>query len=139
MGSLSLPLVFGANWAYRHLRQSGLSHDLDPPYFPNLGVNVNHRLRIGHRSGWICSICNKPCNMQNGTIDHHIPLSRGGSDAFENLRWAHLICNQQKADSLPESGAVAACYRSDVLLVPASSTQMKFSVAASQQPASQHL
>lgn len=36
------------------------------------------------------------------TIDHYIPLSRGGFDEFENMVPACRKCNNAKADLLPE-------------------------------------
>ena len=34
------------------------------------------------------------------TVDHVIPLSKGGSDELENLRPAHWICNNRKSDKV---------------------------------------
>jgi 5-methylcytosine-specific restriction endonuclease McrA len=36
------------------------------------------------------------------TVDHWIPLSKGGSDDMSNLRPAHWICNRRKSNSLPK-------------------------------------
>ncbi len=97
-----LPHGHSAIAAYRLLRKHGLPPDQAPPSFPHLSAAVNRRLALGHRSGWICSICGKACSPATGTIDHHIPRSKGGSSAVGNLRWAHKSCNQKKADSLPD-------------------------------------
>ncbi len=88
--------------AYRLLRKHGLPSNQPPPPFPHLSAAVNRRLALGHRAGWVCSICGKFCAGENGTIDHHIPRSKGGSNAAENLRWTHKSCNQKKANNLPE-------------------------------------
>ncbi|MFD2649309.1 HNH endonuclease [Devosia albogilva] len=88
--------------AYKLLRKHKLPLDQPPPLFPYLSQAANQRLALGHKSGWICSICGKVCSPATGTIDHHIPRSKGGSNAAGNLRWAHKSCNQKKADSLPE-------------------------------------
>jgi 5-methylcytosine-specific restriction endonuclease McrA len=56
-----------------------------------------------------CHICQSPIDpllprtsKQGLTVDHVIPLSRGGSDNIENLRPAHWSCNNRKSDKLPE-------------------------------------
>lgn len=37
---------------------------------------------------------------QFASIDHIVPLSKGGEHLIANLQWAHLICNQQKGDRI---------------------------------------
>lgn len=39
------------------------------------------------------------------SIDHIIPLSKGGGHVVGNLQWAHLGCNKIKADKLPNEEA----------------------------------
>lgn len=66
--------------------------------------------KLYDRDKGICKICNGICNWNdkkivNGTtivgntypsIDHIIPLSKGGSDDWENLQLAHFKCNWLK-------------------------------------------
>lgn len=54
-----------------------------------------------------CHICkdaidlNLPRTSRMGlTVDHVIPLSKGGSDELTNLRPAHWICNNRKSDKI---------------------------------------
>jgi 5-methylcytosine-specific restriction endonuclease McrA len=56
-----------------------------------------------------CHICQRPIDpslprtsKQGLTVDHVIPLSKGGLDNIENLRPAHWSCNIKKSDKLPE-------------------------------------
>lgn len=56
-----------------------------------------------------CAICNleidsslKRTSAMGLTVDHWIPLSKGGSDDITNLRPTHWICNRRKSDSLPK-------------------------------------
>lgn len=55
------------------------------------------------RDGWRCGICGEPVDPRaplNGgadpTIDHIVPISRGGADAPSNVRLAHRLCNLRK-------------------------------------------
>ena len=57
--------------------------------------------------GSSCHICGEeidlslPRTSRMGlTIDHVIPLAKGGSDEMDNLKPAHWICNNRKSDKL---------------------------------------
>ena len=66
------------------------------------------------RDNGICYLCGKPCRLddyiiQDGqkqcgdwypSIDHVVPLARGGAHSWDNVKLAHRICNSRKADSL---------------------------------------
>lgn len=70
--------------------------------------------RISHEQvvqlyGQNCNICHElidldlPRTSRFGlTIDHVIPLAKGGLDVMDNLRPTHWICNIKKSDKLPE-------------------------------------
>jgi 5-methylcytosine-specific restriction endonuclease McrA len=54
-----------------------------------------------------CHICKEeidlslPRTSRMGlTVDHLMPLSKGGSDELDNLRPAHWICNNRKSDKI---------------------------------------
>jgi 5-methylcytosine-specific restriction endonuclease McrA len=56
-----------------------------------------------------CAVCGKPIDLtlkrtsaMGLTVDHWIPLSKGGSDDITNLRPAHWTCNRKKSDKLPK-------------------------------------
>ena len=60
------------------------------------------------RDGWRCHLCGHPVdpdavapNPGAATVDHLLPLRRGGGDDEENVRLAHLVCNSFKRDRLP--------------------------------------
>lgn len=69
-------------------------------------------LKLYERDKGICYLCNGICNWNdkkivNGTtivgntypsIDHIIPLAKGGTDDWNNLKLAHRICNALKRD-----------------------------------------
>lgn len=58
----------------------------------------------------ICQICGKPVDLsdiENGhirknypTVDHIIPLSKGGEHTWGNIQLAHMACNAGKCDRL---------------------------------------
>lgn len=51
--------------------------------------------------GNICAICGKPItNMNDCTIDHIVPISKGGLTTIDNCQLAHRKCNQIKGDKL---------------------------------------
>jgi len=54
-----------------------------------------------------CHICKETIDLELDrtsrmglTVDHVIPLSKGGTDEIDNLRPAHWICNNRKSDKL---------------------------------------
>ena len=50
-----------------------------------------------------CGICGKPIDYEHMTVDHKIPLSKGGTNDFSNLQPACGTCNLLKsALTMPE-------------------------------------
>lgn len=45
-----------------------------------------------------CGICGKSLKFSDMTIDHKIPLSKGGTNEFSNLQPACRMCNMIKGD-----------------------------------------
>lgn len=72
--------------------------------------------KLFDRDGGICWICGQPCVWEDRkkrkkriipgplypTIDHVIPLARGGLHAWDNVRLAHWECNIKKSDAIVE-------------------------------------
>jgi len=63
---------------------------------------------IFDRDDWNCHICGKPINPSekhpapmSATIDHLIPILKGGRHIRENVKAAHLRCNIQKGTDIP--------------------------------------
>jgi len=63
-------------------------------------------LKIFERDNWICGICCKAVDtskkypdIYSASLDHIIPLSKGGSHTEANVQCSHFICNSLKADS----------------------------------------
>ena len=50
-----------------------------------------------------CAICGNLIGKKDKiTLDHHIPKSKGGESNIGNLLPAHKICNEIKADLMPD-------------------------------------
>ena len=49
----------------------------------------------------ICGICGKSVTFFDFTLDHIIPLSKGGLEHRSNIQIAHKTCNRQKDDRVP--------------------------------------
>jgi len=45
-----------------------------------------------------CYVCDKHVELVDATIEHIIPLSRGGVQFLKNLSISHSRCNAKKAD-----------------------------------------
>ena len=54
------------------------------------------------RDGYICLYCGEKFRQLDLTRDHIIPMSRGGSDSWENVVTACYRCNNQKGNRTPE-------------------------------------
>lgn len=59
------------------------------------------------RDGWICKICGKPVDRllsfpdpMSASLDHVVPLVRGGMHEASNVQLAHFICNSRKSGNL---------------------------------------
>jgi 5-methylcytosine-specific restriction endonuclease McrA len=59
----------------------------------------------------ICGICRTPVTLQAMTIDHVVPLAKGGLHSYANCQPSHESCNLAKADSLPEDYREHAVHR----------------------------
>ena len=55
------------------------------------------------KNGNLCQICLEPFkSMKDITLDHKVPISKGGFDLLENYQLAHLGCNQSKGNMTEE-------------------------------------
>ena len=61
-----------------------------------------HRQAVGDSQGWKCPYCGTDVSGRVGTIDHKIPVSRGGTSEPDNLAIICQRCNSSKNDSTPE-------------------------------------
>jgi 5-methylcytosine-specific restriction endonuclease McrA len=53
-----------------------------------------------------CQYTRRVLRPEEGSLDHVVPRSRGGKDAWENLVWSAKEVNQRKADRLPHEAGL---------------------------------
>lgn len=60
---------------------------------------------VFERDGWVCGICAEPVDPTvaypgrlSASLDHIVPLSKGGSHTRANAQCAHLGCNSKKGN-----------------------------------------
>lgn len=68
------------------------------------------RMKVIKRDHGICQICGKKCNPKDKswgssgpdypTLDHIIPLAKGGTHTWDNVQCACAMCNSEKRDLL---------------------------------------
>ncbi len=61
---------------------------------------------IRERDGNRCQYTGRLLRPEEGSLDHVVPRSRGGRDAWENLVWSAKEVNQRKADRLPHEAGL---------------------------------
>jgi len=102
--NLGIEIEFGRTirkWADRARFYGCKEEDID------LSITIG---RLRKRDNDICQICGKPVDdtdIENGhahslypTLDHIIPLSKGGSHTWANVQLAHMGCNSGKCASV---------------------------------------
>lgn len=64
-------------------------------------------LDIYQRDIWLCGLCSTPVDPDvswpdpySASLDHVLPLSKGGSHTYENVQLAHLTCNVSKGNRI---------------------------------------
>jgi len=63
------------------------------------------RRLLFERDGWKCQYCGELVTEQTATLDHRIPVSKGGDDSEGNLATACLMCNSLKSGKSYEEAA----------------------------------
>ena len=62
----------------------------------------NERMAVYQRYNGRCAVCGRPVKFDRSTIDHKIPLAKGGTNGHNNLQLTCLRCNRMKSDCTPE-------------------------------------
>ena len=80
-----------ANWKYTNKRRARIREAL---------VEAFDRVEVFERDGWMCALCGEPVDRAatfpaplSASLDHIIPISRGGTHEPSNAQCTHLRCN----------------------------------------------
>lgn len=60
------------------------------------------RKMIYDKAGGRCALCGRKITLSEMTLDHIVPLDRGGEDSVRNLQSTCRVCNHFKANIRPE-------------------------------------
>lgn len=110
------------DWQQRYREQNGKRYEHDR--FPGNRLVHNRARRalklatqadpidsadVFERDGWRCGVCGgdvdpllRHPDPLSASLDHVVPLSRGGTHTLDNVRCAHLRCNVRKNARLDE-------------------------------------
>jgi 5-methylcytosine-specific restriction endonuclease McrA len=65
------------------------------------------KLVVFERDEWHCQICRSEVDPalafphpQSASLDHKVPITKGGSHTYANVQLAHLACNQAKGNRI---------------------------------------
>lgn len=58
------------------------------------------RDEIMQRDNQTCHLCLRWVSVHDASLDHVVPLSKGGQHTKDNVRLAHRVCNSRKGDRL---------------------------------------
>jgi 5-methylcytosine-specific restriction endonuclease McrA len=64
------------------------------------------RSNVYARDGHACQYCGVAPGLEQLTLDHVVPLSRGGGSGWENVVTCCVRCNRRKADRTPDSAGL---------------------------------
>lgn len=81
--------ILAKNQRRRALKYGSLVENVDPIF-------------IYERDKGICQLCGNVVSREEMTIDHGIPLSRGGEHSEKNIQLAHRSCNSSKGTKTME-------------------------------------
>lgn len=75
-----------------------------------VAVKRKRKLRVLDKFKWKCAQCGE--NRRNLlTVDHIIPISKGGTSHMSNLQCLCKRCNGTKSDTVPDNHPVADAWK----------------------------
>jgi hypothetical protein len=86
------PIRASVDAVYLAAMSLGINQVHREPVSPR-GFTINQSRKVWDRDGWECVSCRTHVDL---TVDHIIPVSRGGSDELDNLQTMCRPCNSRK-------------------------------------------
>lgn len=65
-------------------------------------INMTQTRAELYKRSQVCKWCLSPVSLDNATVDHVIPLARGGTNRRDNLVLSCWECNQKRGSGMPE-------------------------------------
>src|SRR5690348_6923173 len=97
--------IFGPGWRERKQAEREFYATSTPGGRRTARMNAVRREPINRlsflaRDRGICHICSEEVNPLDYHLDHVVPLAKGGSHTYDNLKIAHPVCNLRKGAKL---------------------------------------
>lgn len=70
--------------------------------------NRKIREQLLRKQKCLCAICGKPIEKSQQSLDHKIPLSKGGGNGTDNLQVVHRKCDSIKSNHWPFKAEASA-------------------------------
>lgn len=94
--------VYGSTGNRKRARKYGVAYE------------TIHYEKVFDRDEWLCGICGESVSKHleyphplSASLDHVVPISRGGPHLYSNVQCAHLKCNVSKRASYPADSEVS--------------------------------
>lgn len=87
-------------WKWRYKIRKALLKAAGP--FTKQTIQAVYEDNIKKYGTLTCYLCLNPIEFGDDTLEHKIPISRGGTNAYENLAIACYKCNSSKKDKTVE-------------------------------------
>lgn len=87
--------VFVIDSTYHKIKRKVKSEDTQQAPAKRIFFSPGIRKKVLDKTN-ICGICGRPILDGEASIDHIVPLSRGGTNDLDNLRPTHEACNHMK-------------------------------------------
>lgn len=63
--------------------------------------NLSKKKKMLYATNKLCHWCKMEMSYKEATVEHLVPLSKGGTNDIKNLRLAHQSCNQDRGNKMP--------------------------------------
>ena len=94
-------------WYYSHLDEVRFRarHGMSEARARKKGAHIVEFVdarKVWERDNGVCYLCGLPVELLKMSIDHVVPLSRGGEHSYSNCRLSHATCNRKKYNKMLE-------------------------------------